>query len=80
MIILLQCIAVFNAEYERGTAGEEGGDSGDGKDGGAEGGKGDDTAEKTIEKMKMQQNNLLVHLIGATGHKKSTATSLNLHQ
>jgi hypothetical protein len=37
--------ARFNAEYERGTAGEEGDDSGDKKDGGAEGGKGDDTAE-----------------------------------
>ncbi len=37
--------ARFNAEYKRGTAGEEGDDSGDGKDGGAEGGEGDDTAE-----------------------------------
>ncbi len=36
--------------------------------------------KKTTEKMKMQQKNLLVHLIGATGHKKSTATCLNLHQ
>jgi hypothetical protein len=35
-----------NAEYERGTAGEEGDDSGAGKDGGAEGVKGDDTAER----------------------------------
>ncbi len=37
--------ARFNAEYERGTAGEEGNDSSDQKDGGTEGGKGDDTAE-----------------------------------
>ncbi len=35
-----------NAEYERGTAGEERDDSGGGKDGGAEGVKGDDNAEK----------------------------------
>jgi hypothetical protein len=38
--------ARLNAEYDRGTEGEEGDDSGDGKDGGAEGGKGDDTAEQ----------------------------------
>ncbi len=36
----------FNAEYETGTAGEEGDDSGDRKDRGAEGGKGDDTAKR----------------------------------
>ncbi len=39
----------FNAEYERGTAGEKRDDSGDGKDGGGEGRKGDDTAEKNHE-------------------------------
>ncbi len=33
-----------------------------------------------MEKMKMQQKNLLVHLLSGTGHKKSTATCLNLHQ
>ncbi len=36
--------------------------------------------KKAMEKMKTQQKNLLVHLIGATGHKKSTATCPNLHQ
>jgi hypothetical protein len=38
--------ARFNAEYDRGTEGEEGDDSGDRKDGDAEGGKGNDTAER----------------------------------
>jgi hypothetical protein len=36
--------------------------------------------KKTMENMKMQQKNLLVYSIGLTGHKKSTATCLNLHQ
>ena len=38
--------ARFNAEYERGIAGEEGDDSGDGKDRGAEGGNGDDISKR----------------------------------
>ncbi len=38
--------ARFNAEYDRGTEGEQGDDSGDGKDGGTEGEKGNDTAER----------------------------------
>ncbi len=39
--------ARFNAEYDRGTEGQKGGDnSGDRKDGGAEVGKGDDTTER----------------------------------
>ncbi len=41
--------ARFIAEYERGTAGEEGDDSGDGKDGGTEGGKGDESGGKNHE-------------------------------
>ncbi len=97
----------FNAEYEKGDAGEEGDDSGDGKDRGTAGEKGDDTTERNHgededaanksqkdddsdqddgagdEKMVIMihhhHHHSLMHLISATGHKKSTASCLNLH-